>query len=118
MPVVPRTPGAIALIGLASFSRYSGAYFNKCLVISMSLITFGPNESGVTYTFPSPTTNISPSLSVCLSIKFFNSFVTISDAFCISSFPAIFRFLISIVIYVPIGFPIASSPFSLVFFFF
>lgn len=35
IPVVPKTPGAIALTGLASSSKYCGAYFNKCLVISI-----------------------------------------------------------------------------------
>ena len=44
IPVVPRTPGAIALTGLASFSRNSGAYFIKCLVISISLATLGPQR--------------------------------------------------------------------------
>ena len=44
-----------------------------CLVTSISSITFGPKLSGVTYTFPSPTTNISPFLSICASIIFLNS---------------------------------------------
>ena len=48
IPVVPSTPGAIAVTGLVSGSIYSGAYFNKCLVVSISFTTFGPSESGVT----------------------------------------------------------------------
>ncbi len=42
IPVVPSTPGAIALTGLASLSKYCGAYLIKCLVISISETTFGP----------------------------------------------------------------------------
>ena len=64
MPVVPRTPGEIALTILVPSSKYCGKYFFICLVTSISLITFGPSASGVTYIFPKPTTNISPSLSV------------------------------------------------------
>lgn len=42
IPVVPKTPGAIAVTGLVSLSIYSGAYFKRCLVISISFTTFGP----------------------------------------------------------------------------
>lgn len=42
IPVVPRTPGDIALIGLVPSSTYSGKYFITCLVTSMFEITFGP----------------------------------------------------------------------------
>lgn len=54
IPVVPSTPGDIALIGLVPSSTYSGKYFIICLVISIFEITFGPSESGVIYSFPSP----------------------------------------------------------------
>ena len=64
IPVVPRTPGEIALTGLVPSSTYCGNYFIICLVTSISLITFGPKASGVTYIFPNPTINISPCLSV------------------------------------------------------
>ncbi len=42
IPVVPNTPGAIALTDLIFFSTKFGAYLTKCLVTSISLITFGP----------------------------------------------------------------------------
>lgn len=42
IPVVPNTPGDIALTGLVFSSIYCGAYFKICLVISISDITFGP----------------------------------------------------------------------------
>ena len=42
IPVVPKTPGAIAVTGLVSLSIYSGAYFKICLVTSISFTTFGP----------------------------------------------------------------------------
>lgn len=42
IPVVPSTPGAIALTGLAFSSKYCGAYFKRCLVMSISDTTFGP----------------------------------------------------------------------------
>ena len=45
-----------------------------CLVTSMSFTTFGPKLSGVTYIFPSPTTKISPCLSICESSIFVSSF--------------------------------------------
>ena len=63
MPVVPKTPGDIALISLVPSSTYCGKYFITCLVTSISFITFGPKLSGVTYIFPSPTTSADPSLS-------------------------------------------------------
>ena len=53
---------------------------------------------------------------MCLSNIFFSSSVTTSDAFCISTSPANFNFLISTVTYVPIGFPIAFAPSSFVIF--
>ena len=81
IPVVPKTPGEIALTGLVFLSKYCGTYFNRCLVISISFITFGPNASGVTYIFPKPTTNISCSLLTYSSIIFFNSSHNISLAF-------------------------------------
>jgi hypothetical protein len=59
IPVVPNTPGDIALIGLVPSSTYSGKYFITCLVTSMFDTAFGPSESGVTYSFPNPTTNTS-----------------------------------------------------------
>ena len=43
-PVVPSTPGDIALIGLVPSSTYSGKYFIICLVTSMPEITFGPKR--------------------------------------------------------------------------
>ena len=98
IPVVPSTPGDTALTDLVSSFNTSGIYSNKCLVISISFITFGPNASGVTYKFPSPTIKTESLLLTCLSINAFNSFVTTSDAFCISSSFATFKFLISIVI--------------------
>ena len=58
IPVVPSTPGEIALTGLVPSSTYCGKYFIICLVTSISFITFGPNASGVTYMFPKPTINI------------------------------------------------------------
>lgn len=51
MPVVPKTPGDIALISLVPSSTYCGKYFITCLVTSISFITFGPKLSGVTYIF-------------------------------------------------------------------
>ena len=81
IPVVPKTPGEIAVTGLVLGSIYSGVYFKKCLVISISFITLGPNESGVTYKFPKPTTNISSFIAVCLFISSFSSPVTASAAF-------------------------------------
>lgn len=48
IPVVPSTPGAIAVTGLVFGSIYSGVYFKKCLVTSISFTTLGPKESGVT----------------------------------------------------------------------
>ena len=73
-------------------------YFNKCLVTSISFITFGPNESGVTYMFPSPTIKISSSFATCLSTNFFNSSDKTLPYFSISSSVAIFNLFISIVI--------------------
>ena len=40
--------GDIALTGLVPSSIYCGKYFIICLVTSISLITLGPSESGVT----------------------------------------------------------------------
>ena len=77
----------------------------------MSFITFGPNESGVTYIFPSPTTKISSFDSICLFIISLSSSAKISADFWISASSANLNFCMSIVIYVPIGFPIACSPF-------
>ena len=98
IPVVPKTPGETALTGLVPCSNTSGIYVKRCLVISISCITFGPKASGVTYRLPNPTTKISSCGWIKFPIKVFNSFVTASDAFCISSSPAIFKSLISIVI--------------------
>ena len=42
IPVVPSTPGDIALIGLVPSSTYSGRYFITCLVTTILAITFGP----------------------------------------------------------------------------
>ena len=64
----------------------------------MSFTTFGPKLSGVTYIFPSPTTKISPCLSICESSIFVSSFDNVSADFSISSSCAIFSFFISIVI--------------------
>ena len=64
IPVVPSTPGAIADIGLVPSSTYSGIYFMTCLVTSIFEVTFGPSESGVTYSFPSPTTSTSSSFAI------------------------------------------------------
>ena len=61
IPVVPNTPGAMLLTGLAFSSIYCGKYFIICLVISISFTTFGPNASGVTSSLPRPTINISSS---------------------------------------------------------
>ena len=44
IPVVPSTPGDIALIGLVPSSTYSGKYFIMCLVTSIPEITFGPKR--------------------------------------------------------------------------
>ena len=78
---MPKTPGDIALTGLASLSIASGTYSIICLVISISCTTFGPNESGVTYIFPNPTTNNGSCGPACLDTKFLNSLVNTSDAF-------------------------------------
>ena len=51
-----------------------------CLVTSISVIAFGPKESGVTYSFPSPTTKISSAFPICSSIKDFNSLDNTSAA--------------------------------------
>ena len=48
IPVVPRTPGDIALTGLVPSSTYCGKYLIICLVTSISFITLGPKASGVT----------------------------------------------------------------------
>ena len=48
IPVVPRTPGYIALTGLVPSSTYCGKYLIICLVTSISFITLGPKASGVT----------------------------------------------------------------------
>lgn len=101
IPVVPRTPGATAHTERAPSTTYCGVYFKKCLVISNSETTFGPSASGVTNWFPRPTTNISSSLLQWPSIIFFSSSFTTLDAFSISSSAANFKFLISIVTYVP-----------------
>ena len=47
----------------------------------MSCTTFGPNESGVTYILPNPTTSNGSCSPACLDTKFLNSFVKVSDAF-------------------------------------
>ena len=57
MPVVPITPGAIALTSLIPSLTSSGFIKNICLVTITLSITNGPKESGVTLIFPSPTTN-------------------------------------------------------------
>ena len=80
IPVVPSTPGDIALTSLVFSSRTSGIYSSKCLVISISFITFGPKASGVTYKLPSPTTSIESLSDMCFSSKCFNSLVSTSDA--------------------------------------
>ena len=81
IPVVPNTPGDIALTGLVSLSSTSGIYCNMCLVISISCTTFGPKASGVTYKFPNPTTNIGSCSPICFFNNSFNSFVKVSEAF-------------------------------------
>ena len=81
IPVVPKTPGDIALTGLEFSSIYCGKYFIIWRVTSMSFITFGPNESGVTYIFPSPTTKISSFDSICLFIISLSSSDKISADF-------------------------------------
>ena len=70
IPVVPNTPGDIALISLVPFSTYCGKYFIICLVTSISFITFGPKLSGVTYMFPNPTTSADSWFPTCKSIIF------------------------------------------------
>ena len=97
IPVVPRTPGDIALIGLVPSSTYSGIYLITCLVTSILDITFGPKESGVTYSLPSPTTKTSSEDSICSLISIFNSFAKAFAASSISSSVAIFSFFTSIV---------------------
>ena len=74
IPVVPKTPGDIALTGLAFSSIYCGKYLIMCLVISISVTTLGPRESGVTYKFPNPAIKISSLKLICLQIIGFNSF--------------------------------------------
>ena len=44
IPVVPRTPGDMALIGLVPSSTYSGKYLIICLVTSILEITLGPKR--------------------------------------------------------------------------
>ena len=56
IPVVPRTPGMIALIARVFLSIKSGEYSIKCLVINNFSMVFGPKASGVTSEFPKPTT--------------------------------------------------------------
>ena len=73
IPVVPSTPGDTALTSLVFLSNASGIYCNRCLVISISLITLGPSASGVTYILPNPTTNIGSVRLACFSINFLSS---------------------------------------------
>ena len=87
-----------------------------CLVISTFFITFGPNASGVTSSFPKPTISTSSLNSIFSPISLFNSSAKIFDASSSSSSVNKFIFFISIVIYSPFGFPIACSPCSLVIF--
>ncbi|MPM91473.1 hypothetical protein SDC9_138603 [bioreactor metagenome] len=56
MPVIPKTPGAIAHTGLTPSSMLSGTYSFKCLVTIIFDTTFGPTASGVIFQFPRPTT--------------------------------------------------------------
>lgn len=63
----------------------------------MSLVTFGPSESGVTYSFPSPTTKTSSCGPICEFTRPFNSSAKTFAACSISSSVAILSFFISIV---------------------
>ena len=69
-----------------------------CLVTSISFITFGPNASGVTSSFPSPTTKISSLFCIFSPINFFSSFASVSEACSLSSSVNKLILLISIVI--------------------
>ena len=83
IPVIPKTPGAIAHTGLTESSITSGITCFKCLVIIIFSVTFGPSASGVTFQFPSPTTKTS--LLSSISTSFFKTFPTTSDKLSIDS---------------------------------
>ena len=83
IPVIPKTPGAIAHTGLTESSIASGITCFKCLVIIIFSVTFGPSASGVTFQFPRPTTNTS--LSSEISTSFFITFPTTNDSSSIDS---------------------------------
>ena len=110
IPVVPSTPGQIPLTSLVFGSTNSFAKCIKCLVISTFFITFGPKESGVTYSFPSPTT--STDLELSLPIKLFIWFESSFKILSLVSLSRYFISFISIVIYLPISFWRASAPLS------
>ena len=83
MPVIPKTPGAIAHTGLTESSITSGITCFKCLVTIIFSATLGPSASGVTFQFPSPTTKTS--LSSSISTKPFKTFPTTNDKSSIDS---------------------------------
>ena len=95
IPVIPSTPGDIADTGLVSSGIALGMYCNMCLVTCISGTTFGPNASGVTYKFPSPTTNISSVSDICFFIISLNSSPSISAIFSIPSSSTVFIFFTS-----------------------
>ena len=76
IPVTPSTPGATEQTGLTDSSIASGITVCKCLVTIIFSVTFGPNASGVTCQFPSPTTNTVLSVSILINL------CKISDTTC------------------------------------
>ncbi len=72
IPVIPNTPGAIAHTGLTPSSTSLGTYSKRCLVTISCDNVFGPKASGVTFQFPSPTTN---------TVDFSSKFNILSNSF-------------------------------------
>jgi len=115
IPVIPITPGTMALTGLKPSCTLSGCSSNKCLVINKLSTAFGPSASGVTLKFPRPTTRqLASSGMLRLLIKKFSSLAnTSSMASCFSvscsRMPTDSR-----VTYRPFFLPIASAPSSVI----